>query len=145
METFEYTARSKDGRSVSGELVVANKKEAMVQLRSRGLQPLTLAEAKGGKSRAANKPQAVRTQISSKDVIMFTEELSELLNAGLPLEPALASMASREDEGPLLAREALDLHGEPGAAPEALVLRAGAGRIEAGGAPSRLWGRVGDK
>ncbi len=40
-------------------------------------------------------------KLKRKDVVMFTEELSELLNAGLQLEPALRIMESREELGNL--------------------------------------------
>lgn len=38
-------------------------------------------------------------KIKSKEVVYFTEELSDMLAAGLQLEPALRSMEAREEEG----------------------------------------------
>lgn len=40
-------------------------------------------------------------RLSRKQVILFTEELSDLLSAGLQLEPALRIMESRDELGPL--------------------------------------------
>ncbi len=96
MAIYAYTAKSPEGKSLSGELTVASKKEAMVELRSRGLQPISMTESKAGKTK---KTIAREHAVSGKDVILFTEELSELLKAGLPIEPALASMSKRDDVG----------------------------------------------
>ena len=96
MIIYAYTAKSPEGKSLSGELTVASKKEAMMELRSRGLQPISMTESKAGKTK---KTISREHTVSGKDVILFTEELSELLKAGLPIEPALASMANRDDVG----------------------------------------------
>jgi general secretion pathway protein F len=91
-----YTARSRDGKTLSGSLVASSKKEAIVQLRAKGLQPVLLSESK---SKSSTSNQGGVQSFSKKDLVLFTEELSELLRAGLPLEPALASMAGRDDDG----------------------------------------------
>ena len=56
--------------------------------------------------RATNKSKAAEEEIGdgpvklkSKEVVYFTEELSDMLAAGLQLEPALRSMGDREEEG----------------------------------------------
>lgn len=96
MATYSYIAKAPDGKSLSGDLAVPSKKEAMLELRSRGLQPVSISEQTGGETKnALTRDQSV----SGKDIILFTEELSELLKAGLPIEPALASMANRDDVG----------------------------------------------
>ena len=68
---------------------------------------------KGQKKKAADAAEAADAdadagsmdpvKLKRKDVVLFTEELSELLNAGLQLEPALRIMGSREEFGSLKA------------------------------------------
>jgi len=68
--------------------------------------------ADGGKKAAETKPAAPKAEAAGglpkgpvrlrrKQVILFTEELSDLLSAGLQLEPALRIMESRDELGPL--------------------------------------------
>jgi type II secretory pathway component PulF len=67
--------------------------------------------ADAGKKTAETKPAAKTegagalpkgpVRLSRKQVILFTEELSDLLSAGLQLEPALRIMESRDELGPL--------------------------------------------
>jgi len=108
---FVYKALKADGGISIGELEAADRAEAFARLDRGGLQPVTLdlkTEGGSGKSAAKAKAKEVAAEASSgpvklkkKDVVMFTEELSELLNAGLQLEPALRVMENREELGML--------------------------------------------
>lgn len=95
--TFIYKAKSKDAELHVGELEAVSKKAAMVELMSRNLKPISLEEKDVGVSRYVS--DAI--DFTAKDLQVFTEELSELLNAGLPLEPALSSMENRDEKGAL--------------------------------------------
>ena len=97
MATFVYQARNRSGKIHTGELVAPSKREAMLDLKSKGLQATRIDEQTGNKKKVGPGSQI----LTNKNIILFTEELSELLNAGLPLEPALASMEGREEEGAL--------------------------------------------
>lgn len=62
------------------------------------------AEAKPAAPAKADAPGGLPkgpVRLSRKQVILFTEELSDLLSAGLQLEPALRIMESRDELGPL--------------------------------------------
>ena len=92
MASFSYTAKDRAGVTHEGVSDAANRKELMLTLKQKGWFPISIEEKKG-------KVKKVDTTIRQKDVILFTEELSELVNSGLPLEPALASMENRTEEG----------------------------------------------
>lgn len=96
MAVFTYEARARGGAKKAGELSASSRRAAMTELIADGLQPISIEEKK-----AFSKKKQAAKSLTNSDVIMFTEELSELLNAGLPLEPALASMAGREESGVL--------------------------------------------
>ncbi len=72
--------------------VAAAKKSAADLLRT----PDSKAKAKADAD-AAKGP----VRLNRKQVVLFTEELSDLLSAGLQLEPALKIMESRDELGPL--------------------------------------------
>lgn len=98
--SYKYSALNGAGKTVSGEIDAISKTEAMRKLLGDGFQPITvspLTEKKKSKISSNNAP----IQLAARDVVAFTEELAELLEAGLPLEPALSSMAQRDENGRL--------------------------------------------
>ncbi|MBT8037768.1 MAG: type II secretion system F family protein [Verrucomicrobiae bacterium] len=121
MAVFTYKALAQDGSVSRGEIAADDRSEALKVLGKRGLQPVKLTAVSGstdakatpkGKSSRAEGSSTVASKGVSKDahgllklkrseVVLFTEELSEMLGAGLQLEPALKSMENREELGAL--------------------------------------------
>ena len=126
MSVFTYKALSKNGSVSKGEITASDRAEALRLLDKRGLQPVKLtassaggseskAHAKSSQSKSAKSSDTSDSTTPSKtptdangllklkraEVIMFTEELSEMLGAGLQLEPALKSMENRKELGSL--------------------------------------------
>jgi len=108
--TFAYKALKVDGTQTSGELDASDRHGAMDLLDRGGLQPLRLDlktdQAKDGESKdAKTKKKEVEItgpmRLKKAEIVLFTEELSELLGAGLQLEPALRVMENREELGKL--------------------------------------------
>jgi general secretion pathway protein F len=117
MPQFAYSAIDGAGKEFTGSLEAADKPSAVRQLTAKGLQPFKIAEsaAKGGKTGASgaaagsgsssgakskNGQPAVPTgpiRMSSGQTQIFTEELSELLEAGMRLEQALKLMEGKGD------------------------------------------------
>ncbi len=114
MPSFSYKALSNNGTVATGEIEAADRPEALRVLDKRGLQPVNLKEsskadpAKSLKKKETNLPkrrdrELEKTQalpdgplkLKRAEVILFTEELSDMLGAGLQLEPALRSMENR--------------------------------------------------
>ncbi len=102
MPTFSYSANGPSG-VISGELSAADRTEAFAILGKQRLQPFRLEQGNAVPGKAAVK--AVKAEmaptgpISLKlgQVVMFTEELTDLLAAGIQLEPALATMERRRE------------------------------------------------
>ena len=115
MSTFQYRALKGDGGVSKGTADGRNRAEVMRQLNSRGFQVLSVEEIEQkpeartevkSESRARPKSSAPQeNRLSSKQLIQFTEELSDLLSAGIQLDAALSSIAKRS-ESPLIARVA---------------------------------------
>ena len=122
MPVFAYKALNAKGSVTSGELDAADRPEALRMLDRKGLQPVNLRETAGIVTAAAKgaKPISDEAKISSskpdeapipegpiklkrQEVVLFTEELSDMLGAGLQLEPALKSMENRQELGNLKA------------------------------------------
>ena len=118
MPEFSYKGLKSDGATVSGSLSARDRSEAVRKLVQSGVQPFEVHEtgSKAAESAAAAERKAIqkaaakaapassssgKIRLSSAQVIHFTEELSDLLGAGVQLEPALRMMESRGEAGPL--------------------------------------------
>ena len=121
MPAFTYQATDPTGRTVNGTLEASDRGTAVRQLSGKGLQPFQLKEhgpapaASAKAAPAASKKPSVtskkatakdkqdsahtgadgRVKLTSSQVQTFVEELSELLGAGMRLEPALKLMEGR--------------------------------------------------
>ncbi|MFP6879375.1 MAG: type II secretion system F family protein [Roseibacillus sp.] len=128
MPVFTYKAIS-DGSVTTGELDASDRREALRMLDRQGLQPVKLTESSASKSKApppnkgakagnpkpgtpvagaaaAADPKEIPEgpiKLKRVEVVLFTEELSDMLAAGLQLEPALRSMENRQELGSLKA------------------------------------------
>lgn len=127
MPAFAYKALSAKGSVAAGEIDAADRAEALRLLDRKGLQPVSISETTAhvvvGKNGTKQKTKAVPNaratagksaadeekipegpiKLKKSEVIMFTEELSDMLGAGLQLEPALKSMENRQELGNLKA------------------------------------------
>lgn len=125
MPLFAYKALASNGSVTTGEIDAADRPEALRMLDRKGLQPVNLRETSsavpaakktGGKAKAEDAPKPAAKADAKEDVIpegpiklkraevvLFTEELSDMLGAGLQLEPALKSMENRQELGNLKA------------------------------------------
>lgn len=107
MPTFAYQASDAAGRDVSGSIEAPDKASAVRQLTSRGLRPFQVKEGavktsvRGVKSATSTKGKAAEAEtsgplkISGRQLQIFTEELAELLEAGMRLEQALKLMEGK--------------------------------------------------
>ncbi|MGK0187592.1 MAG: type II secretory pathway component PulF [Verrucomicrobiales bacterium] len=103
MPVFTYTAIDAGGQEVAGELSVSTKREAYEHLERDQLKPVEVispsaaAGQKKTKDSAGNNLPAVKPKLKRAQLIYFTEELADLLDAGLQLQQALAIMQDRQD------------------------------------------------
>jgi len=104
MPSFSYTAIDQAGKKVSGSVMVRNKAEAYRELESRALIPVVVAPgaesgapAKGGKGSPGKREKSSRnTRLKRQELVLFTEELADLLDAGMNLERALKILQERQ-------------------------------------------------
>ncbi|MEM6883839.1 MAG: type II secretion system F family protein [Verrucomicrobiota bacterium] len=93
MPAFHYEAATLDGRKTSGSLDAADRRDALMQLDRMDLQPITLTQ-KGKITEVATEPGVPK--LNSKQIILFTEDLCDLLESGLQLDPAVAVLEKRQ-------------------------------------------------
>ena len=88
MATFFFRAVAADGRMRSGSLTGDNEKLVTRELRKQGLTPVYIGPTPKSTSFDLKLPSFGGGR--QRDVLFFTQELSTLLNAGVPLDRALA-------------------------------------------------------
>ena len=114
MPQFSYKARRRSGELVEGILEVADRPAAVVQIERLGLFPIAVDT---GKSVTADKraarafdlrsflPPTLRASLQQQrkpklqELATFTQQLANLLQAGMPLSTALNSMTYLETKG----------------------------------------------
>jgi type II secretory pathway component PulF len=106
MALFVYHAVGKNGQRVSGQVEAQSRAEAFRKLDRDRLQPISLIQKDGVECNGTVSAQkeggeqvlATRNiRLSRGQIILFTEEMSDLLDAGLQLEPALRVMEGRKE------------------------------------------------
>lgn len=93
MPTFAYTARNRDGQEITGSLTAESQQAALRTLDERALFPVKLALDTEGTSPTK--------RVKLKHLAMFYVQLSDLLNAGVPILRAMDTLA-RQNNSPAL-------------------------------------------
>lgn len=116
MAQFSYKARRRSGEVVEGVLEVADRSAALMQIERLGLFPVAIDTPKGpsavGEKKAGKQfdlmaflPQSLRDSLTRQrkpklqELATFTQQLANLLQAGMPLTVALGSMMHLESKG----------------------------------------------
>ena len=90
--TFFFRAVASDGKIRTGSLTGENEKLIARELRKQGLTPVYVGVAPKGSSIEIKLPTFGKSG-RRRDVLFFTQELSTLLNSGVPLDRALSITA----------------------------------------------------
>jgi len=93
--TFFFRAVASDGKIRTGSLAGADEKGIARELRKQGLTPVYVGAAPKGGALEIKLPSFGARKRT--DVLFFTQELSTLLNAGVPLDRALSITAELTD------------------------------------------------
>ncbi|PAW60570.1 MAG: hypothetical protein B9S36_07860, partial [Verrucomicrobiia bacterium Tous-C2TDCM] len=118
MASFRYKVLQKDGSLSEGILEAPSRGVATRALNEKGWQVLSMSEEKekAGKKKAVKEVSTgqpvknsssapIENRLSSKQLVQFTEELSDLLSAGVQLDTSLQSIGKRS-ESPAIGRVA---------------------------------------
>ena len=96
MPTFQYTARSQSGSTITGTMEAENPNAVASQLIKQGITPVKIKgkAGKGGRriSATMDMGEIFPPKVTSADLIKFTRSLSSLTKAGVPMNDALKGM-----------------------------------------------------
>jgi type IV pilus assembly protein PilC len=98
MLSFHYTARDPaTGQYIKAEVQAENEQSASKLIRKEGLVPIDITSAERSTMGLMGRFNRVKT----KDKVLFSRQLSTLINAGLPLVQSLRSVNSQTTSKPL--------------------------------------------
>ena len=94
MPAFEYIAANDKGSEIKGSIEGDTEKHVSYILREKGLFPISI-------KKLSNKPlnkkiNLMQTNLSSKDLALFTRQLATLIGSGIPLDEALISINEQQ-------------------------------------------------
>jgi len=93
MQTFVYTAhKTETGENVKAEVEAENEKSAAKLLVSQGLFPISIDPKDGA---GLLEKSGFGQHVGAKDRVIFTRQLSTLINAGLPLTQSLRTVTEQ--------------------------------------------------
>ncbi len=89
MQTFKYTARDPvTGKKISDQIAAESEQGAAKAIQKNGLSVIEVKATKGGESFFGK----IKGRVSAKDKVLFSRQLSTLINAGLPLVQGLRNV-----------------------------------------------------
>ena len=100
MPVFVFEAVNRGGKRVRGELTAQSRSEVFRKLDIDRLEPIKIEEkdgVNGSKTPVTERVVTTKVRLSRGQIIRFTEELSDLLDAGLHIDPALHVMEKRKE------------------------------------------------
>lgn len=92
MPTFAYVAKTRDGQRKSGTLTAESKQALLRSLQAQGLTPESV------KDKAGKVGPRGGAKVKSTEILVFTRQLSTIVNAGLPLLQGLDILAEQTED-----------------------------------------------
>jgi general secretion pathway protein F len=99
MPTFHYKAYNTSGASVTGTIEADSERQALAQLKAKGLLPREAHEE--GAAGTVATSFSFQRGVSSADLSLFTRQLATLVASSVPLYEAMGSLYEQQETGVL--------------------------------------------
>jgi len=100
MGVYQYKALTQDGREISGSLDYPEEQSVLIYLESQGFIPVDIEKIPDNGDTHSDISYSLKREYKKFSVIDFTNGMSMLLRAGLPVDKSLASLiAATNDKG----------------------------------------------
>ncbi len=97
MPMFQYVARASDGKTVNGTAEAADQGSVVRMLKEKGLTPTQIKETKGKAAAAKRKKGTKGGRVKIDDMVVFSQQMSVMIRAGLPLIEVLDILAEQTE------------------------------------------------
>ena len=102
MPAFTYTALTTTGQTVTGSVTVGSRAEAFRKIEAQALTPVKVTQdEKAGAAKAKLAADQGPVKLKRAQLILFTEEVADLLDGGLQIDQAFRVMQERQESGAL--------------------------------------------
>ena len=103
MPAFTYTALTSTGQTVNGSITVGSRAEAFRKIEAQALTPVKVTQEEKSDAAKAKIAAAAGVPVKLKraQLILFTEEVADLLDGGLQIDQAFRVMQERQESGAL--------------------------------------------
>ena len=95
MPDFEYEAKTAAGEKLIDIITMPSRREVIAYLKNLGYFPLVVREKGKKAARLFKFSFRLGKRISQQQILFFTEQMSHLLNAGIPVSQALSILAGQ--------------------------------------------------
>jgi type IV pilus assembly protein PilC len=109
MPTFQYAARDRAGKQVSGTLSGLDEQAVREQLRRKDLFVTSLVAQRQARTEAGSSIR--RKKVSLNDMVIMSRQLATLVRAGLPLVDSLGTLAG-QTSNPMLRQTLTEIRGD---------------------------------
>lgn len=93
---FTYKAHTKEGTISTGSINAASTADAGAQLTKRGLKPISI-QAESKQPKKSLQIPFIKPKVKSREMLVFTRQLSTLVSAGVPLTRSLTTLADQAE------------------------------------------------
>jgi type IV pilus assembly protein PilC len=97
---FDYSAVSSNGKQKIGTIEAATEASAKTMLEKLGLRPVMIKKH-AGQNKVVSFLTKSTDKVKPKDLVVFTRQLSTMINAGVPLARSLATMQAQTESAAL--------------------------------------------
>lgn len=98
MPAFKYSAKDREGRTVSGIVSGKSQADAVADLRKRNLIVLNVRQTAGqGKDGKKVRKRRARPSVRKDQLVIFTRQLATMISAGVPLLESLEVLQEQAD------------------------------------------------
>jgi type IV pilus assembly protein PilC len=100
MPVFAYKATSRDGVLSEGTMEAESREHLLAQLVTKNLFPVSVRESTGGQASGGTEVRAApgelaRLKVKSEEIMIFTRQLSTMIEGGLALDQAIGILAQQ--------------------------------------------------
>jgi len=95
MPEFSYKAKLTSGSTTAGTIEAPNQRSAMDKLKSQNMIVMEITESSKSPLDALNKYNPFAPKTKSKDIVLFSRQLSTLVSAGVPLVQGLTILGEQ--------------------------------------------------
>lgn len=94
---FQYTAQTRDGKTVSGSFETSSKEALIAALAKQGAKPVLIRQADAASPTKGGKGGFFKPKVKLKETVVFTRQLSTMVSAGVPLPRALVTLGDQAE------------------------------------------------